>query len=136
MTTESQCQGLGGKVSISQEILTEVSEKDETDKWIKQQPSESVDTGVQEARVDKRDQKMEEAKERANLERPVGEVPCDTCLKGETCDRSFFYVSDDDSGRLVCEQWSVAMFPGRPPGSAVETPKMCSRRRRKQPALF
>ena len=30
------------------------------------------------------------------------EVPCDTCLKGETCDRTFFHVADDGSGRLVC----------------------------------
>jgi len=58
-----------------------------------------------EARADERDRQMEEARERANLERPVGELPCDSCAKGQTCDRSFFYVADDDSGRLVCDQW-------------------------------
>ncbi|MBA7662672.1 hypothetical protein ES703_70702 [subsurface metagenome] len=56
-----------------------------------------------------------EIRESANLGRPVGELPCETCLKGETCDRSHFHVTNDDSGRLVCEQWEL------PGSSAMET---------------
>ena len=55
--------------------------------------------------ADVTDRQMEEAREKANRERPVGEAPCDTCLKGETCERAFFYAADDSSGRLVCDVW-------------------------------
>lgn len=54
--------------------------------------------------------KLEILREKANLERPVGEVPCDTCLRGKTCDRSFFYTDPDSSGRLVCDQWQPEGF--------------------------
>lgn len=58
-----------------------------------------------EERVDQRDRQMEEAREKANLERPAGELPCETCLKGKTCTREYFGAAQDDSGRYVCDLW-------------------------------
>lgn len=60
-----------------------------------------------EARADERDQALEEVREKANLERPAGEVPCETCAKGKTCDRSDFYADTNNSGRLICDTWEV-----------------------------
>ena len=31
-------------------------------------------------------------------------VPCESCAKAETCDRSYFHSATDGSGRLVCEE--------------------------------
>ena len=31
-------------------------------------------------------------------------IPCDSCAKTDSCDRSYFHVADDNSGRLVCEK--------------------------------
>ncbi|MBA7632707.1 Nucleoid occlusion protein [subsurface metagenome] len=82
--------GTGGGVSAGWSKCTE--------------PLEDVQEQLED-QADERDRSMEEAREKANLERPVGEIPCGTCLKGETCDRSFFHIADDDSGRLVCDVW-------------------------------
>ncbi len=78
-----------------------------------------------------------EARERANLERPVGELPCDTCLKGETCDRTFFHIADDDSGRLICEQWEcdhVSWAVAKEPAQAGLLEQDISRRIAEAPA--
>lgn len=31
-------------------------------------------------------------------------LPCDSCAKAETCDRTYFHVATDGSSRLVCEE--------------------------------
>jgi ParB/RepB/Spo0J family partition protein len=65
---------------------------------------EAIADGL-EALADERDRIFDEARERANLERPVGELPCDTCARSDTCDRANFYTAQDDSGRYVCDVW-------------------------------
>ncbi|MBA7640000.1 hypothetical protein ES703_47661 [subsurface metagenome] len=32
-------------------------------------------------------------------------VPCTSCAKADSCDRSYFHIAFDSSDRLVCEQW-------------------------------
>ena len=92
----------------------QVEAADETDRFLETVAAET------EAQARERDRQMEETRERANLERPVGELPCDTCAKGQTCERTFFHVADDDSGRLVCEQWECAMAPAPTPQEIPE----------------
>ncbi|GAI65651.1 unnamed protein product, partial [marine sediment metagenome] len=86
-------------VNISQEMPEGRVKPDVTDASPEQVADEL------ETRADERDSHLEEARERANLERPVGELPCDTCAKGNTCDRTFFHAADDGGGRLVCDIW-------------------------------
>lgn len=40
----------------------------------------------------------------ANAEGIALPVPCQSCAKAETCDRTLFHVAPDNSGLLVCEQ--------------------------------
>ena len=65
-----------------------------------------------EKQADEADQQREEARERANLERPAGELPCETCANGSTCDRATFHVADvdDSADRLVCESWQPSVL--------------------------
>ncbi len=42
------------------------------------------------------------------------ELPCDTCAKGDTCERTHFHVADD-SDQLVCDQ--RVLIPRETPGS-------------------
>jgi len=58
-----------------------------------------------EAQADERDRQLEEVRERANLERPVGELPCETCANEPTCGREDFRVSGDGDDRYICDEW-------------------------------
>jgi len=60
---------------------------------------------ILEDRADEMDQRLEEARERANLERPVGELPCETCGNEPTCGREGFRVSGDGDDRYICDEW-------------------------------
>ncbi|MBA7607529.1 Nucleoid occlusion protein [subsurface metagenome] len=86
-------------LQTKEELPGEVKAADETDRFLEKVAKET------ESQADERNRQMEEARERANLERTVGEIPCDTCAKGESCDRTFFHVADDGSGRLICDVW-------------------------------
>jgi len=97
--------GTGGGVSAGwskcAETLADISQE-----MPEEPPDETCATAeeLQEMEADAT-AKADKSFERANAERPVGELPCETCLRGKTCDRSFFYTSPDNSGRLLCRQW-------------------------------
>jgi len=99
--------GTSGAVSAGWSKCTETLD-DISQEMSEEPPDETCATAeeLQEMEADATAKADESRRESANLERPVGELPCDTCLRGKTCDRSFFYA-DDDSGRLVCDQWQT-----------------------------
>ena len=59
-----------------------------------------------EAHADNGDRQLEEIREKANLERPVGEIPCDTCLKKLACGREHFHVSEEGE-QFICDVWEL-----------------------------
>jgi len=72
--------------------------------------TETLDNISQEMFEEPPDEKAEESRrEQANLERPVGELPCETCIRGKTCERRYFRAGTG-SGQLVCDEWQ----PGEP----------------------